>query len=183
MGSSSLTRGQTQAPFIGVLATEWPAESSKPLSVLRKLRLREMYAVINSMCAKSLQWCPTLCDHVDCSPAGSSVHGFSRQKYRSGLPSPPPEDLPTQRWNPHLLRVPHWQACPLLLEPRRKLREMCVLCQFHCCLVCLGTRNQPPDFHCTTLTAEWEYWWGSGNPVETQYRRSFDPLLNMILYL
>ena len=27
-------------------------------------------------CAKSLQLCPTLCDPVDCSPPGSSVHGI-----------------------------------------------------------------------------------------------------------
>ena len=26
--------------------------------------------------AKLLQWCPTLCDPVDCSPPGSSVHGI-----------------------------------------------------------------------------------------------------------
>ena len=28
------------------------------------------------MCAKSLQWCLTLCDSMDCSPPGSSVHGI-----------------------------------------------------------------------------------------------------------
>ena len=28
------------------------------------------------MCAKSLQSCPTLCDPMDCSPLGSSVHGI-----------------------------------------------------------------------------------------------------------
>ena len=31
---------------------------------------------------------------MDCSPPGSSVMGFSRQEYRSGLPYPLPEDLP-----------------------------------------------------------------------------------------
>ena len=31
---------------------------------------------------------------MDCSPPGSSVHGFSRQEYWSGLPFPPPGDLP-----------------------------------------------------------------------------------------
>ena len=30
-----------------------------------------------SVHAKSLQLCPTLCDPVDCSPPGSSVHGYS----------------------------------------------------------------------------------------------------------
>ena len=28
------------------------------------------------MCAKSLQFCPTLCATVNCSPSGSSVHGI-----------------------------------------------------------------------------------------------------------
>jgi len=36
--------------------------------------------------AKSLQSGPTLCDPMDCSLPGSSVHGVSRQKYWSGLP-------------------------------------------------------------------------------------------------
>jgi len=31
---------------------------------------------------------------MDCSPPGSSVQGFSRQKYWSGLPFPTQEDLP-----------------------------------------------------------------------------------------
>ena len=35
----------------------------------------------------------TLCDPMDCSPPGSSVHGFFRQEYWSGLPFPPPGDL------------------------------------------------------------------------------------------
>ena len=39
------------------------------------------------------QLCPTLCDPMDCSPPGSSVHGFSRQEYWSGLPCPSPGDL------------------------------------------------------------------------------------------
>ena len=32
------------------------------------------------MHAKSLQLCPTLCDPMDCSPPGSSVHGDSPDK-------------------------------------------------------------------------------------------------------
>ena len=47
-----------------------------------------------SMHAKSLQSCLTLCDPIDYSPSGSSVHGYSRQEYWSGLPCPPPGDLP-----------------------------------------------------------------------------------------
>ena len=35
-----------------------------------------------------------LCNPMDCSQPGSSAMGFSRQEYRSGLPCPPPGDLP-----------------------------------------------------------------------------------------
>ena len=45
-----------------------------------------------NVCAQLLQSCPTLCDPVDCSLPGSSVHGFSRKEYWSGLPCPPPGD-------------------------------------------------------------------------------------------
>ena len=38
--------------------------------------------------------CPTLCDPMDCSPPGLSVHGISRQEYLSGLSFPSPVDLP-----------------------------------------------------------------------------------------
>ena len=40
------------------------------------------------------QSCPILCDPMDCSQPGSSVLGFSRQGYWSGLPFPSPRDLP-----------------------------------------------------------------------------------------
>ena len=37
---------------------------------------------------------PTLYDPMDYSLSGTSVHGFSRQEDWSGLPCPPPGDLP-----------------------------------------------------------------------------------------
>ena len=40
------------------------------------------------VCVKPLQSCPTLCDPMDYSRPGSSLHGFSRQEYWSGLPCP-----------------------------------------------------------------------------------------------
>ena len=45
------------------------------------------------MRAKSLQFCPTLCKPMDCSPPGSSVHEILQQEYWSGLSFPPPGDL------------------------------------------------------------------------------------------
>ena len=43
------------------------------------------------------QSCRTLCKPMDCSPPGSSVHGFPRQEYGAELPFPPPGDLPNPR--------------------------------------------------------------------------------------
>ena len=37
------------------------------------------------------QLCLTLSEPMDCSLLGSSIQGFSRQKYWSGLPLPSPE--------------------------------------------------------------------------------------------
>ena len=36
--------------------------------------------------------------------------GFSRQEYWSGLPFPPPGDLPDPETEPRPLRLLHWQA-------------------------------------------------------------------------
>ena len=41
-----------------------------------------------------LQLCLTLCDPMDCCCQAPLSMGFSRQEYWSGLPCPPPEDLP-----------------------------------------------------------------------------------------
>ena len=38
--------------------------------------------------------CVQFCNHMDCSPPGSSVNGFSRQEYWSMFPCPLPGDLP-----------------------------------------------------------------------------------------
>ena len=57
-------------------------------------------------CTKSLQSCPTLCDPMDCSPPGSSVHGFSRQEYWSGLPFPPPGGFLNSGIEPESLMSP-----------------------------------------------------------------------------
>ena len=46
------------------------------------------------MHAKSLQSCQTLCDPMDPKLQAPLCLGFSRQEYWSGLPVPPPGDLP-----------------------------------------------------------------------------------------
>ena len=39
--------------------------------------------------AKSLQSCPTLCDLMDCSPLGSSIHGILQTRTLEWVASPP----------------------------------------------------------------------------------------------
>ena len=41
--------------------------------------------------------CPTLCDPMDYSPPGSSVHGVSQARIWSRLPFPPPGNVPDPR--------------------------------------------------------------------------------------
>ena len=46
------------------------------------------------------QLCPTLCDLMDCSLPGFSVHGIPRPECWSGLPFPSPGDLPDPEIQP-----------------------------------------------------------------------------------
>ena len=55
----------------------------------------------------------TLCDPVDCSPPGSSVHGISQARIQVGCHFLPQRIFPTQRSNPPLL---HCQMCSLPLS-------------------------------------------------------------------
>ena len=69
------------------------------------------YSFLQCACvsAKLLQSCLTLCDSIDYSPAGSSVHGILQARILE-LPCSPPRDLPTQGSNLYLLHLLHWQA-------------------------------------------------------------------------
>ena len=58
------------------------------------------------MPAKFSQSCLTLCNPKNCSLPGSSVQGFSRQEYWSGLLCPPPGDLPIPGIEPTSLMSP-----------------------------------------------------------------------------
>ena len=63
---------------VQLCATPWTAAHQAPLSTgFSKARILEWVAVSFSnacMHAKSLQSCPTLCEPMDSSPPGSSVH-------------------------------------------------------------------------------------------------------------
>ena len=57
------------------------------------------------------QSCPILCDPMDCSPTGSSVHGILPGKNTGvGCQCLLQGILPAQGLNPHLLYLLHWQV-------------------------------------------------------------------------
>ena len=96
------------------------------------------------MHAKLLQSCPTLCDPMDSSPPGSSVHGILRQEYWNGLPFPSPPSSQAQRNHQVfisgrdllvLLPCVHsqfWQQCSQVLWGSTHLLPHCVLSEQGC---------------------------------------------------
>jgi len=68
------------------------------------------------------QLCLTLCDPMDCSPPGFSVHGDSPGK--NGLPYPPPGDLPNPGMKP---RSPELLADSLLSQSPEKWHRLTYL--------------------------------------------------------
>ena len=69
------------------------------------------------MFAKSLQSCLTLCDSMDYIACQAPLSmGFSKQEYWSGLPCPPPGDLPDPVIQPMSPVSPALQADSLSLS-------------------------------------------------------------------
>ena len=82
-----------------------------------------LLCVSRRMClsAKSLRSCSTLCNPMDCSPPGSSVHGDSPDKNTGvGYHALLQGIFPTQGSNLNLLCLLHWQAGSLPLVPPGK---------------------------------------------------------------
>ena len=82
-----------------------------------------LLCVSRRMClpAKSLQSCSTLCNPMDCSPPGSSVHADSPDKNTGvGYHALLQGIFPTQGSNLNLLCLLHWQDGSLPLVPPEK---------------------------------------------------------------
>ena len=84
-------------------------------------RLGKHYCV---PCAKLLQSCLILCDPMDCSLQAPLSMDSNRQEHWSGLPCPPPGDLPDSGIDPCLLCPLHCQAGSLPLAPPGKPSPM-----------------------------------------------------------
>ena len=73
------------------------------------------------MCAKSLQLRPTVCDPMDCSLPGFSVHGILQARMLEWVAMRSSRGIIlTQGLNPCLLCLRHWQAVTLPLAPPDK---------------------------------------------------------------
>ena len=77
-------------------------------------------AKYGSVHAKSFQWCPALCDPVDCSPPGSCPWDFLGKNTGVDYHFLLQRIFPTQGLNPCLLCLLHWQAGSLPLVPPGK---------------------------------------------------------------
>ena len=103
-------------PWNQAMIASWQESDGKPRQCVEKQR---HYSANKGLCSQGYslpsesesevtQSCPTLCNPVDCSPPSSSIHGFSRQEYWSGLPFPSLADLPDPGIEPRdQTQVPH----------------------------------------------------------------------------
>ena len=96
--------GKESTYSAGDLGWEDPLEKGKATHAsIQRERNRNFYSQQRQVVlkTKAFPWVGQLLSHVkllsnpmDCSSLVSSVHGFFRQEYWSGLPFPPPGDLP-----------------------------------------------------------------------------------------
>ena len=74
--------------------------------------LKELLGQQERLCSSVTQSCPTLCDPMDCSLPGSSVHGIFQPRLLEWAATSDSRgsSQPREGLKPHLLRLLHWQA-------------------------------------------------------------------------
>ena len=124
--ASSCGSGHTDLWRSGALRPQhasWEVQGKAPMAswVLILASPLSVFESICPVCAKSLQSRLTLCDPLDCSPPGSSVHGIIQVRILEwvAMPSSRKSSL-TQGSNLHVLCLLHWQASPLPQAPPGK---------------------------------------------------------------
>ena len=85
--------------------------------IIREMSIKTTMRYHLTVVIMKVKSCLTLCDSMDCSSPGSSIHGIFRQEYWGGLPFPSPGDLPDPGIEP---RSPALQADALPSEPPGK---------------------------------------------------------------
>ena len=85
------------------------------------LKSKNTWCVCARMCTKSLHSCPTLCNPMDCSQPGSSVHGILQGRILEWVAMSSPRGSSwSQGSNQCLLGLLHWQVGSLPLAPPEK---------------------------------------------------------------
>ena len=82
------------------------------------------------MCSKSLQLCPTLCDPMDYSPPGSSVHGDSQARILEWVAMPSSRGSPWPKDQIHISMSPAWAGGFFTTSCHLRSRR-----SYSCCLV------------------------------------------------
>ena len=72
------------------------------------------------VCAKSLRSCPTLCNTLDCSPSGYSVHGTLQARILEWIAISYSRGSSQPRDQTHISCLLHWQKSSLPLVPLGK---------------------------------------------------------------
>ena len=80
--------------------------------------------------AKSHKSCPTVCNPVDCSPSGSSVHGILQAGIVEWVAMPSSRGSSQPIGQTRVSCLQHWQASSLSLPPPGKLPR------YPCCCCC-----------------------------------------------
>ena len=77
---------QTEVSWVSLMLCKINATKSyeKVNNKRTKISLQTLYSFVLVLCLVT-QWCPTLCDPVDCSPPSSSVHGILQARILEGV--------------------------------------------------------------------------------------------------
>ena len=117
--SQSLLHAQPQA------TTDMLSVTIDQLAFCRILHKYVLFFFILVWCwCSDAQSCQTLCNPMDCSPPGSSVHRDSPSKSTGMACHALLQGIfPTQGLNPNLLHLLHWQRDSLLLMPLASFKQ------------------------------------------------------------
>ena len=131
----------------------------------------------SSKYGKSLQSSPTLCDPMDCSPPGSSVHGILQARILEWVAFSSPEDLSNPGINLCPFCLLHWQTCSLPLSPHANCDQEYELLSYIWVLT-----PTSPHTGCVTLS-NYFYFFGSQVPHLQNERNNSTCLIELLWVL
>ena len=103
-----------------------PGEVGRPLRALSTVARCPASCVCMWVCVWGgrAQSCPTLCNSMDCSPPGSSVHGILQARILEWVAISSSMGSSRPRSPTRLLNILHWQAGNLPLSPQEALAQL-----------------------------------------------------------